>query len=229
MSSTFRVYLVRHGETDWNRARKLQGQSDIPLNETGLKQSMLLGRALKDVPFVRAFSSDLRRAVQGAECIIQFQSNVVLEKDESIRERYYQDDGGNPGSVPLAETMSEFSARCLAWYTISVEKYMISMAKEAPFMDRPRSILVVSHGGWVLTLLTALEANGSVVCRKGVEIGYCLNTGVSIIEYTDVPSGGERPLVGTLLQYSGVEHLTNGNLIPLEVNKDVLGDAWWRP
>lgn len=64
MSVKFRVYVVRHGETDWNRTRKLQGQSDVSLNETGLKQSMLVGEALKDVPFVSAYSSDLQRAVK---------------------------------------------------------------------------------------------------------------------------------------------------------------------
>lgn len=64
MSVKFRVYIVRHGETDWNRTRKLQGQSDVPLNETGLKQSMLVGEALKEVPFVRALSSDLQRALK---------------------------------------------------------------------------------------------------------------------------------------------------------------------
>ena len=64
MPVKFRVYVVRHGETDWNRTRKLQGHSDVSLNELGLNQSMLVGEALKDVLFVRAFSSDLKRAVK---------------------------------------------------------------------------------------------------------------------------------------------------------------------
>ena len=63
-SVKFRIYVVRHGETDWNRMRRLQGQSDVSLNETGLEQSVLVGEALKDVPFVRAFSSDLQRALK---------------------------------------------------------------------------------------------------------------------------------------------------------------------
>ena len=106
---------------------------------------------------------------------------------------------------------------------------MISTVKEGVPVEQPHNILVVSHGGWVLTLLTALQAKGAVTCREGVEIGYCLNTGVSIVEYTDIPSGGERPLIGTLVQYSGVEHLARKDLTPLEVNADVLGDAWWQP
>lgn len=64
MPAQFRMYIVRHGETEWNRIRKIQGQLDIPLNETGLKQAGLVAEALKDIPFVRAFSSDLQRAAK---------------------------------------------------------------------------------------------------------------------------------------------------------------------
>jgi len=104
MPAQFRVYIVRHGETEWNRIRRLQGQLDVPLNETGLKQAMLVAEALKDVPFVRAFCSDLQRAskvgslgfadfqvgpihFQTAECILQYHPDTVLQLDELIRER----------------------------------------------------------------------------------------------------------------------------------------------
>ena len=62
MSAQFRMYFVRHGETEWNRMRRIQGQLDVPLNETGSKQATLVAEALKDIPFARAFSSDLQRA-----------------------------------------------------------------------------------------------------------------------------------------------------------------------
>lgn len=62
MPVNLRIYIVRHGETEWNRIHKIQGHLDVPLNQTGLKQAMLVAEALKDIPFVRAFSSDLQRA-----------------------------------------------------------------------------------------------------------------------------------------------------------------------
>lgn len=62
MPAQFRLYIVRHGETDWNRMRRIQGQLDVPLNETGLEQAMLVAEALRGIPFVKAFSSDLQRA-----------------------------------------------------------------------------------------------------------------------------------------------------------------------
>lgn len=46
-----KIYIVRHGETDWNGPRRLQGRSDIPLNETGIEEAKITGEALKDVPF----------------------------------------------------------------------------------------------------------------------------------------------------------------------------------
>ena len=58
------VYLVRHGETDENRQKIMQGQQDTVLNAAGLEQAALTATALEHVPFVAAHSSDLRRAVK---------------------------------------------------------------------------------------------------------------------------------------------------------------------
>ncbi|KAG8217654.1 histidine phosphatase superfamily [Butyriboletus roseoflavus] len=87
MPAQFRMYIVRHGETEWNRMRRIQGQLDIPLNETGLKQAMLVAEALRDIPFVRAFSSDLQRASKTTEYILRNHPDTVFERDEMIRER----------------------------------------------------------------------------------------------------------------------------------------------
>jgi len=57
-----RVYLVRHGETQWNREGIIQGQQDTELNEVGIQQARLVGDAMKDLKFSLAFSSDLKRA-----------------------------------------------------------------------------------------------------------------------------------------------------------------------
>jgi probable phosphoglycerate mutase len=46
---TLRIYLARHGETDWNVLRKMQGQTDIPLNSTGRAQALLLRDTLKGI------------------------------------------------------------------------------------------------------------------------------------------------------------------------------------
>ena len=61
--TVLRIYLVRHGETNENRAGIVQGQLDTELNKDGILQSDLCAEALKDVNFVVAFTSDLKRTV----------------------------------------------------------------------------------------------------------------------------------------------------------------------
>ena len=53
---------MRHGETNWNKARKFQGMTDIPLNELGRRQAMYAHEALKDIKIDVAFTSPLSRA-----------------------------------------------------------------------------------------------------------------------------------------------------------------------
>ena len=57
-----RLYIVRHGETKWNRERRLQGSTDVELNDKGIALAKSTGKALAEVPFRRAFSSPLRTA-----------------------------------------------------------------------------------------------------------------------------------------------------------------------
>jgi len=68
MSILARVFLVRHGETDANRTRIIQGHLDIPLNTVGLGQAMSLANALRGVVFDLALSSDLKRAADVSAC-----------------------------------------------------------------------------------------------------------------------------------------------------------------
>lgn len=66
-----KIYFIRHGETQWNRMHKLQGRSDIPLNDAGLAGARIASRALLDVPFDLALSSPLARAYKTAEIIAE--------------------------------------------------------------------------------------------------------------------------------------------------------------
>ena len=65
-----RIYLMRHGETDWNKARRLQGQSDVPLNEFGIELAIKTAEGLKNVDFDAAFSSPLKRALVTAQTVL---------------------------------------------------------------------------------------------------------------------------------------------------------------
>ncbi len=80
-----KIYLVRHGETDWNRGEKLQGQSDVPLNEYGIQLARETAAALESVPFDLAFCSPLGRAVQTAEILIGSR-DIPLCRDPRLME-----------------------------------------------------------------------------------------------------------------------------------------------
>lgn len=62
MAKTARVYLIRHGETDANVQKIIQGHLDTQLNATGKRQAQIVGETLRSVRFVAAFTSDLSRA-----------------------------------------------------------------------------------------------------------------------------------------------------------------------
>ncbi len=53
------IYLIRHGETDWNKTKRLQGVTDIPLNACGIELAEKTAEGLKDVPFDRIYTSPL--------------------------------------------------------------------------------------------------------------------------------------------------------------------------
>ena len=83
-----KVYLVRHGETEWNRRGKIQGQADIPLNEKGEDLAFLTGQKMKDIPFKRIYTSPLSRARRTAE-LISGQRGLPLMEDSRLLEISY--------------------------------------------------------------------------------------------------------------------------------------------
>ena len=80
-----KVYLIRHGETDWNSVRKLQGQTDIRLNDYGIELAKLTAEGLKDVDFDLIYSSPLIRAVETAQ-IIKGDRELEIHTDDRIKE-----------------------------------------------------------------------------------------------------------------------------------------------
>ena len=73
-----RIYLIRHGQTDWNIQEKIQGSHDIPLNETGLRQAKLLAAGMESRPVKKIFSSTLKRAMATAEALADKQEAEII-------------------------------------------------------------------------------------------------------------------------------------------------------
>lgn len=80
-----RIFLVRHGETDWNAENRIQGIYDIPLNEQGLRQALELSRRLETERLKRVFSSDLSRSYNTALEIAK-PHGLEVERDHRLAE-----------------------------------------------------------------------------------------------------------------------------------------------
>lgn len=88
LDSSTRLILIRHGETDWNRAGRIQGHQDVALNAMGQQQAQALAAALDDEPIEALYSSDLLRACQTAEPLAQ-RRGLVLRRHSGLRERSF--------------------------------------------------------------------------------------------------------------------------------------------
>jgi len=80
-----RIILIRHGETNWNKEGRFQGQIDIPLNEKGRGQASKASKYLEEIEFTKAFSSSMKRPYETAKIILK-NKNILIEKVENLVE-----------------------------------------------------------------------------------------------------------------------------------------------
>jgi 2,3-bisphosphoglycerate-dependent phosphoglycerate mutase len=149
-SATLRLYLARHGQTDWNVEGRMQGGNDIPLNATGRKQAAALKDHLKGVRFDAVYSSTLSRSRETAEIV---RGPVPLTSLPGLAERRFGKFEGLLSNAP--DTGPEFERR--RW---DPKDSLDGGESWLAFTDRVRSalqtirtkhpsgaILVVGHGG----------------------------------------------------------------------------------
>lgn len=76
-----RILILRHGETEWNTCARLQGQTDIPLNENGIRLARITGEKMRDVPVDICYTSPLSRAKDTARLVLGDRKVPVIEDD----------------------------------------------------------------------------------------------------------------------------------------------------
>lgn len=157
---TTELYLVRHGETDWNRQRRIQGLTDIPLNDTGREQARATGALLARRTFDGVYASPLSRARETAEIIAGELGLPQPELIDALVERNYGEAEGmdfrqielrypQRADVPGQESRDDVVTR--------VVPALVALAAAHP----DESLVVVSHGGAIRAVLTEVEPASS--------------------------------------------------------------------
>lgn len=185
----FRLYLVRHGETDWNVTKRYLGQMDLPLNLRGQRQVEHLARELKNTSFIRCYTSDLARAMQTATTILG-ERNLEIIAEPALREASF----GEWEGLTYAEVCERYPTEASAWVDSGgleppiggeslaelearLEHWLKTLKTENP----EGNILVVTHGGPLRLLLCLLMGVPVVKHWK-----FSVNTGtVAILEVYD--------------------------------------------
>ena len=150
-----RIALVRHGQTDWNRSRRIQGATDIPLNDVGRRQARDAADALAGGDWGAVYSSPLSRAAETGSIIAARLGLPEPVAIEGLAERTYGQAEGLTGSevrerfagapVPGRESTESVLARALA--------ALDDLAERHP----DDGIVVVSHGGVIGALVRWLS------------------------------------------------------------------------
>lgn len=154
------LYLVRHGETDWNRERRIQGRTDIPLNDTGRAQARSTAGLLATQAWDAVLTSPLLRARETAE-IIGARLGIAPESLDLLIERNY----GEAEGCTDAELDERFPGERTPSGRESREEVVARVLPALELLSRERRgqrIVVVSHGGVIRSLLLAIEPVGGV-------------------------------------------------------------------
>ncbi|ATP93393.1 histidine phosphatase family protein [Bacillus altitudinis] len=186
------ICLVRHGETDWNAAKRIQGRTDIPLNDTGKWQAEQTGLYLKNAHWDVVISSPLSRAKETAHLILQHVHAPLVIMDDFIERDYGDAEGMSfeerqklfPNKqYPNMEPLSALQDRMLE----GIEKV------RATYPDQ--RVLIVAHGAAIHALLTSLADK-----HMGIKDTRLENACLNYVEWTD----GEWKVN----DYNVVSHLT---------------------
>lgn len=180
-----KLYIIRHGQTDWNIAKKIQGRQDIPLNERGHFQAQCLGKAMENRPITAVFSSPQIRAMETAIAVASPAGVPVIPvrdlmeinygvwegktEEELLRDdrALYEAWWSHPAETapPEGESINQVNERCRqAWKEIKPQ-----LTGDAA---------IVAHGGLLAHFMEQLLGSESVAASTVAH-----NASITTIEY----------------------------------------------
>ena len=200
-----RLYIIRHGVTTWNKAKRMQGQTDIPLAEEGIELAVRTGKGMADVPIDVVISSPLIRAVETAKCVLRGRGFSGTKRNDNIPD----------SPIILDERIQEISfgeweGECILDSKVLPAGYMEQFFHDPLHIPQPpggetflqvrertgaflreltarsdyveKSVLISTHGAAGRCLLSHFFEDGEVnIWRSGVPA----NCSVSIVEVRD--------------------------------------------
>lgn len=209
-----KVFLVRHGETEWNKLGKFQGCQDIPLSEEGIVQAQYLSKKFNS-NFDYIYTSPLKRALQTAE-VIATNKKIKPSIINDLREINF----GEWEGLTLKEISDNFPKEFNNWRNDKFEAPMcggdLSLKKacerakiaitEIADKHKGKKILIVSHGGIIKAGLLGLFELDMTMYHK-INLG---NTSICEIDF-------DMDLNPTIIKINDTSHLPNDYIISSHV------------
>lgn len=161
------IYLVRHGRTDWNDKKLIQGHIDIPLNSEGKTTARSLAQELRKINFDKVYSSDSLRAKQTAE-IVALEHQLEVETTNALRERCFGKIEGKSHDafkkidliLDNLDDKARYSYKFNSDMTMESDEEMMSrfltFLREIAIGNPGKTILVATHAGPIGVLLIKL-------------------------------------------------------------------------
>lgn len=189
-----KIYMIRHGETDWNTVRRLQGRSDIPLNEEGRRLARVTAKALENVPFTRIYTSPLLRAketgmiIKGSREIPFIEEERIQEISFGIYEGFFCSE--EHYTIPDPDFMNFFKkpekyvapegAESIEALCKRTTDFLEELVHTTAYQDD--TILISTHGAALRGLLSSINMKNVAEFWKG---GVHKNCAVTILEVQD--------------------------------------------
>lgn len=210
------LYLIRHGQTEWNTKDQMQGSQNSPLTENGILGAKITGRFLKDIPFIAAYSSPQQRAVETRDYILSEHNGAVPAKTiDGLREMDFGLWEGQP--VPELRKLPEFldymhNPDKFDGAKNQGENYLEVLERMQKSLDEivrnteqdSGNILIVSHGTALRLLLSVINGVHWHNHRDDNYFPRMLNTSISKVNYRGDGVHGEYHLE----YFNNVDHIT---------------------
>jgi len=158
------LLLIRHANTESNALHKFQGRQDSELSEVGIRQAVLLGNALKDIPISAVYTSPLRRAKKTAELAFAGRVPVIVDDALSARNFGILDGVTRDDAIKITENAVEFYHGLIDDVDVEgveslaeLQERSLAVLKRITSENKGETIALITHVFWIKGVLCRLQ------------------------------------------------------------------------